>query len=285
MPMRCILVPIFPGLSPSHCLDAALRIAAQARAHVTALYVRPEPAAIAASLPDLVETAGLDLATIEASGKEAARRARADFEAWCAAKNVPTHPGHRLDETFAVWREETGDLAASVAALGRVNDLIVVDGRMRGGPLSAGALDAAIFSSGRPALIVGETIPSDFLRHAVIAWNGSLEGSRVIAQSLGLLHEAEKVWIFTAATAKAKDRPLADLQTYLRYHGIVAQPAMLPSRSFETVGEALLATCHEARASLIVMGAYTRSRIHESYLGGVTRHVLQNARIPVLLSY
>jgi Universal stress protein family len=71
----------------------------------------------------------------------------------------------------------------------------------------------------------------------------------------------------------------------ISYHGIVAQPAVPPANGFGTVGEALLATCREARASLLVMGAYTRSRIHESYLGGVTRHVLQNARIPVLLSY
>ena len=65
----------------------------------------------------------------------------------------------------------------------------------------------------------------------------------------------------------------------------IAPPAMAPSAPFDTVGEALLATCDEARASLLVMGAYTRSRIHESYLGGVTRHVLHNAKIPVLLSY
>lgn len=285
MPIRCILVPIHPGLSPEHCLDAALRIAARANAHLTALYVRPEPAAIAAGLPDLVAGAGLDLATIERFGKEAAHRARAAFEAWCAARKVPMHASRRLDETFAVWREDIGDLAACVATLGRVNDLIVVDGRLRGGALSAGALDAAIFSSGRPALVVGEAIPTDFLRHAVIAWNGSLEGSRVVAHSLGLLHEAEKVWVFTAATTKPQDRSLGDLQSYLRYHGIVAQPAMAPSAPFDTVGEALLATCDEARASLLVMGAYTRSRIHESYLGGVTRHVLHNAKIPVLLSY
>lgn len=71
MPMRCILVPIFPGLSLGHRFEDAPRIAAHAHAHATALNVRSEPAAVAASLPDFVETTGLDLATIDAGGNVA----------------------------------------------------------------------------------------------------------------------------------------------------------------------------------------------------------------------
>jgi nucleotide-binding universal stress UspA family protein len=285
MSMRCILVPTVPEFPFERRLDAALRIARRTHSHITTLFARPDPAAIAASLPDLVRSVGLDLDTIERSGKDAARRAHAEFEAWCEAQRVPTKPSRRLDTTFALWREETGDLAALVALLGRVNDLIIVDGRMRAGPLSAGALDASIFSSGRPALVVGERLPDDLLRHVVIAWNGSLEGTRAVSQSLALLHDAEKVWIFTAPTPNAREGAVADLRGYLRYHGIVAEPAMMPPKEFATVGEVLLATCDMVEATLLVMGAYTRSRIHESFLGGVTRHVLNNATIPVLLAY
>jgi nucleotide-binding universal stress UspA family protein len=285
MAIRCILVPTAPELPFEQRLEAAVRVAQRTQSHITTLFVRPDPAAIAASLPELVESAGLDLATIEHSGLEAARRARDKFEAWCDAQKIPTKPGRRLDTTFALWREEVGDLASFIALLGRVHDLIIVDGRMKGGPLSAGALDASIFSSGRPALVVGERFPMDLLRHVVIAWNGSLEGARAVSQSLALLHDAEKVSVFTAPSSKAREGSVADLRRYLRYHGILAEPAMIPSKQSGTVGEALLATCHKGNASLLVMGAYTRSRIHESFLGGVTKHVLDNATIPVLLAY
>jgi nucleotide-binding universal stress UspA family protein len=33
------------------------------------------------------------------------------------------------------------------------------------------------------------------------------------------------------------------------------------------------------------MGAYTHSRLRQLILGGVTRHILDNASIPVLLSH
>jgi nucleotide-binding universal stress UspA family protein len=38
-------------------------------------------------------------------------------------------------------------------------------------------------------------------------------------------------------------------------------------------------------ATLIVMGAYTHGRLRQSFLGGVTRQVLAEATIPVLMSH
>jgi len=39
------------------------------------------------------------------------------------------------------------------------------------------------------------------------------------------------------------------------------------------------------RATLIVMGAYTHSRMREAFLGGVTRHLLAHAPVPLLMSH
>ena len=36
-------------------------------------------------------------------------------------------------------------------------------------------------------------------------------------------------------------------------------------------------------ADLLCMGAYSHSRLRQLILGGVTRHVLENAEIPVLM--
>jgi len=36
---------------------------------------------------------------------------------------------------------------------------------------------------------------------------------------------------------------------------------------------------------LIVMGAYTHSRVRQTLLGGVTRHALAHAKVPVLMAH
>ena len=76
----------------------------------------------------------------------------------------------------------------------------------------------------------------------------------------------------------------ADLVRALRRRGVAAE-TKLPSAKSRNVGETLLATCGEAGADLLVMGAYGHSRLREFALGGVTRHVLEEARLPVLMGH
>jgi len=41
----------------------------------------------------------------------------------------------------------------------------------------------------------------------------------------------------------------------------------------------------EQQATMIVMGAYTHSRLRQSFLGGVTKHLLAHAPVPLLMSH
>jgi nucleotide-binding universal stress UspA family protein len=41
----------------------------------------------------------------------------------------------------------------------------------------------------------------------------------------------------------------------------------------------------ELDADLLVMGAYGHSRLREMILGGVTRDILRNANVPVLMAH
>ena len=52
------------------------------------------------------------------------------------------------------------------------------------------------------------------------------------------------------------------------------------------MGDTLLAKAEERDAGLLVMGAYSHSRLREIILGGATRHILKNACArPVLLAH
>ncbi len=49
--------------------------------------------------------------------------------------------------------------------------------------------------------------------------------------------------------------------------------------------EAILGRALGEGADLVVMGGYGHSRLREMMLGGVTRHVLEHATVPVLFSH
>jgi len=56
------------------------------------------------------------------------------------------------------------------------------------------------------------------------------------------------------------------------------------SSSGEDVGRLLLSQAAAFRADLLVMGAYGQSQLSEWMFGGVTRTVLREASLPILMS-
>jgi nucleotide-binding universal stress UspA family protein len=73
------------------------------------------------------------------------------------------------------------------------------------------------------------------------------------------------------------------LADYLEWRGIVCERRSIVAE--DAVGAALLRAASDAGADLLVMGGYGRSRLRELVLGGVTRHVLTHAQLPVLLAH
>ncbi|MGT2478073.1 hypothetical protein ACU4GR_02400 [Methylobacterium oryzae CBMB20] len=119
----------------------------------------------------------------------------------------------------------------------------------------------------------------------MIAWNGSLEATRLIGQSIALLHEATRVTVVHARTERFDEARAADLCGYLRWHGIVAE-AVRPAGPGRHAGRRVdPRRSRAAGASLLALGAYTHSRVREFLLGGVTRHVIEQARLPVLMAH
>lgn len=284
--LRCLLVPTAPGLDATRRLDAALRLGRRLRAHIGVAFMAPGPEHVMASMASLIP---LDCATVEALARgvrEAAAKGKAALEAWCEREGVAFMPADgRLDATFASWTELSGEIEPLLTLAGRVNDLIIIDRPNPAEPFTGRALDTALFSVGRPTLMVDESVPHDLLDHVMVAWNGSLEATRLIGQSITLLHEAARVTIVHARTEHVEGARAADLCAYLRWHGIVAEAATLEVEEGTSVGAAILAEAGQRNASMLALGAYTHSRVREFLLGGVTRHVIEHARIPVLMAH
>jgi nucleotide-binding universal stress UspA family protein len=92
------------------------------------------------------------------------------------------------------------------------------------------------------------------------------------------------VSIFAAPQYDVEGVDPADLAESLSWHGIRAHP-VVGAKNEHATGAALVSAAAEQQATLIVMGAYTHSRLRQSFLGGVTRHLLAHAPVPLLMSH
>ena len=279
-----ILMPLAHELQPAPVFNAVLQLARLLSAKVRAAYIRPDPDIAAAMIPEMIMAGGVTRDVIERETTQAARAAKSAFEEWRnrngGRANAGEGPGWR-----AAWSEDVGEYEPIVTRRGRLSDMIVLPSPTAGAIVAQRCADAAIFSTGRPTLLVGDAVPPAVTEHVLIAWNGSLEASRAVFGAMPLLRLASRITIFSAAEYPAEAVDVDDLAIALRAHDIRATPQLVFPTDERSTGAALVSAAEAHRASLIVMGAYTHSRVREAFLGGVTRHLLAHAPAPVLMSH
>ena len=170
------------------------------------------------------------------------------------------------------------------AAKGRLADLIVASRPTEeSGATLTMTINAALFETGRPVLIAPPKTLQTIGKKIAILWNGSAEASRAVAAAMPLITRCDRVIVMTLENDKTSSEVAPELATYFAWHGVSAETRTLPSRL--QVGEVLLEDCTVVGADMLVMGAYTHSRMRQLILGGVTKHVLANAQLPVLMAH
>ena len=179
------------------------------------------------------------------------------------------------------WRVRSGDTAIEILREALLADVIVVGTGDEAPDLSvAGAL---LVHGHVPILAVpGNALQFDPCSPVVIAWNGTVEAANSVRHSLALTRAAASIHVVTI-TEGPLDSPPAEVASYLSRHGIHVE---IHERQAEpSVAETLKASARELGASCIVMGGYGHSRFRERVFGGVTRAMLQDCPIPLLLSH
>ena len=73
----------------------------------------------------------------------------------------------------------------------------------------------------------------------------------------------------------------ADVCVYLSCHGITAETAIIDGKR-KSAGEALLARSRELECDRLIVGGYSRPKIRDIIMGGVTGHLLKHADMPVV---
>jgi nucleotide-binding universal stress UspA family protein len=192
------------------------------------------------------------------------------------------HPnaGHATASFAAV----TGREEDIVAQQARLADLTVVPHPDAGEDVSSSdALHAVLFDSGRPVLISPQVAPQTIGTRVCLAWNGTAESASSVLAAMPWMQRAEGVAILSAEGYQRRGPGAADLAAYLALHDVHAEQVMFRSVG-NSVGAGLLAAAAAFRCDLLSMGAYSHSRLRQLILGGVTRHVLENSKLPVMMS-
>jgi len=147
-----------------------------------------------------------------------------------------------------------------------------------------GLLARVLMSRVAPLILVPDDAASSSMHRPLVAWNGSSVSTRAIRAALPFISGARTVKILAGDKAGRARRSGADalLRAWLGRQSLIYDwVEMDPS---ERPADAILREADEARCDAIVMGAWGRSRLREMALGGTTRTMLANARLPLFLS-
>ena len=287
MGLATILALIDGAPGSEAALAAALKLGRDHQARVELLHTEAD---VSTSVPVVGE--GMSgtaveqiIESLERESKTRLAEAKRLFEEHCVAAKLPVvEPDADLDPgTFAVaFRRVVGRNGDELLHRARLSDLTVI-ARSGAEPLrtQSAAFDAALFSSGRPVLLVPHEPVTRLGETVAVAWNRTREAARAVSSALPILSAAKKVVILTAREPGSEAEP-SELAWFLSGHGITGRTwAFTPGPG--SIGDALLAEAGKAEADVLVMGAYGHSRLRELVLGGATRGVVAHGALPVFM--
>ncbi|MDJ0977595.1 MAG: universal stress protein [Erythrobacter sp.] len=193
-----------------------------------------------------------------------------------------------------VWKSSRGAAVGLIGSCAPLHDVVIVGSNdPLGFPGSPSRFVGELIERVRaPILVVPESVRSfDFGAPAVVAWNGAPECAHALRAALPALRQASCVHVLQVAEKKKKkykdkfDLPSTQALEYLAQHDLKSELIELQREKGDSIAETLMKAAHAREAGFIVMGAYGHSRFRERMLGGVTRSMLSDPRLPLLLAH
>ncbi|NJO36026.1 MAG: universal stress protein [Rhodospirillales bacterium] len=269
--MKSILLHIDHDRSLQARLQVALDIARATNGHITCLqaisYEVFAPgdiygSAIAAAMPVI---------------KDNAEKLRVVIETQLEHEGVPWD-----------WRFVYGIASQRLLEASPLADLVIV-GPNEAGERGPSPLVGDLVIKARSSVLVvpGDTTNFDPSAPMLVAWNGSSEACHALRSAVPLLACSCKVTLASIVEERDSarfDLPSTEGANYLTRHGIACEMLELPC-SAPSIAETLLSAAQLRECGLMVMGAYGHTRLAEMLLGGVTRRVISDPGMPVLLAH
>lgn len=255
---------------------ATLKLAALAgkalSAPIDALLVNPDPRE---AIPMIGEAVSGDLVSqvmdnAEAANAERAKNAKAVFEA------------ADLGST-ATYKAVAGNAETIIAREGRVRALTMLSCDHATGDRS-GAIGAALFETGRPILIAPHNPVESLGKRIAIFWKESPEAAKAVWAAIPFLRQADQVKVFSVGDDAPTKASLERIGAGLKRATIAAETVLINPKGADD-SQKLIDAANDMNADMIVMGAYSHSRLQEFIFGGVTRDVLDGLARPVFMAH
>lgn len=268
--MKSILLHIFEDDALESRLSVALDLCRAHDAHLSCVYVTPFAAYVGMDPMGGVFTS----AALMDSLREGEDRIRQKVEARLKREDV------RWD-----WQSYDGDPVQTLVSVSSLADLVIVSQSVRDAhqtmpPLSL-ANEIAVNAGCAVLVVPQKTARFDATAPVIVGWNASNEAARALRQALPALRLARNV-VLVSVGEEEESYPQDEACTYLSRHGIKSD---LESFGAEAgPADAVLTKVAKSHgAGAILIGAYGHSRLRETLLGGVTRRLVMNSDLPLLL--
>lgn len=280
MGYKTIIVHLDASRRCAERVAIACRLARAFEAHLTGIY-----AATLRELPGYVRAEGDPQLTEEwrRLHRERASEAVARFREHTSREGLDSVEVHA----------DTTDPVRATALRARYGDLLVVgqtdpqeDPSILG--LPADFPEEVLQSVARPVLIVpfAGSFPQVGSR-VLVGWNASIAATRAVTGALPMLRRAARVTVLAVNPEGTGDHgavPGADIALYLARHGVKVDVDEGHTREVDP-GTWLVSRACDLGADLIVMGGYGHSQFREIVFGGVTRSVMGQMTVPVLMEH
>jgi nucleotide-binding universal stress UspA family protein len=211
------------------------------------------------------------------------------------ASEITAHAKGVLGQSGVRWSAEEGicqfsDLGRHVAQRARFSDLVVLPrpyGAERGGEVEA-VVEAAMFEGQAPVLVIPDDhSPQSSFKTVMVGWNEGSEALSAIRRAMPLLQAADLVRIVIIdppSHGPERSDPGGMLSQMMARHGVKCEIDVL-SKTMTRISDVLNRHALDTEADLLVMGAYGHSRFREAILGGATRNMLEQAKLPVFMAH
>ncbi len=279
MAYKTVLAYLPSSRRTAQITEAAIKVAAAHNAHLIGLHVL-------ATFPRYAELE-------KELSPETLKKLREPAEREAEAVKLIFNKVTEMAAVTAEWRCLTADFSKTLDVVvqeARTAELVVCGYHESDDPFHSwiDTLDRLMMESGRPVLYLPQAeTPERLGERVLIAWNNTKEAARAVFDALDLLTPHSVVQILAI---NPPEQPETDvyangkrLQAILQQRGIKATAETVTVND-ATAGEYLVSYINKGHYDLVVMGCYGHSRLREMLLGGATREMLYEAKIPALFS-
>lgn len=289
-----ILVHLNSRATAASVLQTSLLVAKKFYGHLDAFHVHLEPSCILPVPVVSADMAGFVVSdVVQAEEKAFAANAdemRAAFETFVAEHGVLVRedPQPELKEVTARFREIFGSEEEVIAWCSRVADLTVLgrpdpDVPASGDGLSV--LNAALMESGSAILIAPRQAPESIGNRVMIAWDATEEAAKAVTLAMPFLVTAQEVAILETDQPNDEWAGAQALADRLAWHGIKAETVKMPEASSVAVRGTEIVRQACGRFDLLVSGAFTQNTMRRWILGSMTKYLIDNADIALLMTH